>query len=68
MYMSVQTTRMNGRPELFFAHFAASAFPSVVMLREGLPQPFPCMVCTLSGVSRLAGLMHTVEHGRRVFL
>jgi hypothetical protein len=36
-----------------FAHFAALAFPSVILLCKGLPQPFPIMVCTLSGVSRL---------------
>ena len=53
MYMSVQTTRMNRRPGTVFAHFAALAFPSVALLREGLPQPFPIMVCTLSSVSRL---------------
>jgi hypothetical protein len=38
---------------MMFAHFAALAFPSVALLREGLPQPFPIMVCTLSSVYRL---------------
>jgi hypothetical protein len=36
-----------------FAHFAALAFPSVIRLRKGLPQPFPITVCTLSSISKL---------------
>jgi hypothetical protein len=36
-----------------FAHFAALAFLSVALLHEGLPQPFPIMVCTLSSFSTL---------------
>ena len=30
-----------------FAHFAALAFPSVILLRKGSPQPFPSIVGTL---------------------
>jgi len=52
MYMSVQTTRMNSRPEPCLLIFAALAFPSVILLCKGLPQPFPIMVCTLSIVSK----------------
>ena len=36
-----------------FAHFAALAFPSAALLHEGLPQPSPIMVCTLSSISIL---------------
>jgi hypothetical protein len=36
-----------------FAHLSALAFPSVALLRRGLPQPFPSLDSTLSSVSRL---------------
>jgi hypothetical protein len=35
-----------------FAHFAALASPSVILLRKGLPQPFPIMVRTLSSIPK----------------